>query len=206
MSPTFTYVPSGYRPPTEKPCRTCGKTKPVAEFYERLEQPLWRAGRWHHDCIPCFKAKARAKYHVDPLASAANKRRRVRQLATRRKAQFRPSLSTTPSPEQLFAKRWPKIRKAHMKSWVHYSMPRVRPVHSFRQLAYKRQLQASAALVLARLEARDHDPSIPTFDPASDGHLSDWLAVQRSEIWSDTRTSPAIRAQKLDALRRAYAE
>ncbi|WP_354674937.1 hypothetical protein [Cupriavidus alkaliphilus] len=200
----FTYVPYGFTPLTEKPCRTCGTTKPVAAFYERLEQPLWRPGRWHHDCIECYKAKTRAKYHLDAEASAADKLRRVHRLIERRKAEFLPGLSTTLSPEQRFAKRWPKIRKAHLRSWIRYSMPRTTPPKSFRDQAYRRRVQESAARQLARLEATESSKTKGSASQGPGDNLADWLAAQRARIWADDGLCPKERLDKLQALRSAY--
>ncbi len=66
----------GMETPKQKPCKACGKTKPIEDFYRHAAHRDGHFGR----CKDCMNAAAKARFERDPEAARAKARERYRKM------------------------------------------------------------------------------------------------------------------------------
>jgi hypothetical protein len=62
--------------PKSKPCKACGQTKPLAEFYRNAAMRDGHFGK----CIRCMRAEAKARYEANIDAERARARSRYHKI------------------------------------------------------------------------------------------------------------------------------
>ena len=141
----------------------------------------------------------REKYHAEDGAATRKKNRKARKQ--RLASQYITGIATSPmSGEELWQRRWPKMRRAHLLAWDRYSMPK-RSVKSFSQIASENRIRRSMQAWLIRDE--------PPLGDAPNDHCNairseEQLAEQCDALWGDESLSMGERQAKVSALRKRY--
>jgi len=179
-----TDIPLRFHPlPITRVCKTCRVEKPLTRehYYERIEKPLWRPGRWHSHCIQCTRERLNETYHGNVEGNRETRRRQYG-IKRQNKANLRhiPEHVQRASAEVRITRRLKEIDRRHRRALLRDSMPRVAG-KSFAQQAMARRIQESAARFLRDQTGRAASPDLPepveAHDPFRDPFRQEELRI-----------------------------